>query len=647
MTAGCAASCGVKSERVGARLGALLCVALAATALAYAQVRGHAFVELDDPQYVFGNAVVQAGLTRDGVRWAFTTTYLANWHPLTWLAHMLDCELFGLDAGAHHLVSLGLHLANTALVLLVLARLTGSAGRSAWVAALFALHPLHVESVAWISERKDVLSSLFGLLAIAAYARHATRPSVARLAVVAVCLALGLAAKPMLVSLPVVLLLLDAWPLGRFPAVPLRRLLLEKLPLAGLAAGSAAATLYAQRSFGSLASLEVVPLAARVGNAAVAYVAYLAKAFWPHPLAAYYPHPGPRPLWLVALAVALLAGLTVGAWRGRARRPWLLVGWLWYAVTLLPVIGLVQSGYQGMADRYTYLPLLGIFVVVVWSAAELCERLPRARRAALALGAAVLTALTAVTWLQAARWRDSLTLLEHTLRVTGPNPVAHLALGSALAREGRIDDAVAQIRAALEREPRLPEAHYNLAVLLARQGQLDEAISHYTAALETAPREARIHVQLGVALATRGRIDEAIARYREAVRLEAELAEARSNLGLALASRGELDAAAAELREALRRRPGFAAARLNLGSILVQQGRLDEAAAEYRELLRAAPALAAAHVNLGIVLARQGRRDEAIAQLREALAHAPEDPRALQMLRALEIGSAGEGAAAP
>jgi len=534
-------------------------------------------------------------------------------------------------------VNLGRHLLDTTLLLAILVGLTGAFWRSTIVAGLFALHPLHVESVAWISERKDVLSTLFGLLAIGAYARFTLRPSIPRYLLVAGALTLALLAKPVWVVLPLLLLLLDLWPLERLaggtrPA----RLLAEKLPLLAIAALASVATLLLQSEGSSLASLETFGPGARLANAATSGVAYLVDTVWPRGLAVYYPHPGDgAALPALAATLALLA-ITAWAWRERGRHPYLLVGWLWYGIALLPVIGLVQSGFQARADRYTYIPLIGIFVAVVWGVAAVTERSRVAKRAAAVAAGAVLLACAGLTRAQVGLWSDSVTLLEHTIRVTPPNPVAHLNLGAALGREGRLEEAVPHYQEAARLEPRLAEAHYDLGVTLARLGRLDEAIAAYEQALAGAPEEPRIHVQLGNAQAARGWQDAAVEHYREAVRLWPDGLQARSNLGLALLNAGDYDGSVHELGEALRLRPDFVPARVNLALALARRGELAAAEQELREALRLAPEFVPAHVQLGAVLAAQGRRPEAIAQLETARRIRPGDPQAERVLRVLQ-----------
>jgi protein O-mannosyl-transferase len=446
----------------GRRLSLALGAALALLTLAaWLPALGNGFVNLDDPYYVTAQPHVLPGITRAGLAWAATAKVASNWHPLTMLSHMLDCQLFGLDPAGHHATSLLLHLANVLLLFEVLRRMTGAAGRSAAVAALFAVHPTHVESVAWVAERKDVLSALFWILAMGAWARYARRPSSGRYLLVALLMILGLMAKPMVVTLPFALLLLDVWPLGRLH-LGWKRLAIEKLPLLALSAASSLITLRYQQT--SLAPLDVVPWSLRAANALVSYVAYLGKLFLPRDLAVFYPIPLAIPGWRAAGAALLLVALTaLAVWRAR-REPWLLTGWLWFLGTLVPVIGLVQVGRQAMADRYTYIPSIGLFLAVVWSVAELA----RARRAVLATAAVVvILALAAITRVQVGYWSDSATLFRHALAATGDgNYLAHIGLGKALMGEKDWDGAAEQFRAVLARYPYMREARAGLETVL-------------------------------------------------------------------------------------------------------------------------------------------------------------------------------------
>ncbi|MEO6196456.1 MAG: hypothetical protein ABIS20_25835 [Thermoanaerobaculia bacterium] len=449
----------------GRRLPLLLGAALALLTLAaYLPALHNGFVNLDDGLYVTGNPQVQKGITRASAAWALTANVANNWHPLTLLSHQLDCQLFGLDPAGHHATSLLLHLANTLLLFAVLRGMTGAVWRSAAVAALFAVHPAHVESVAWVAERKDVLSALFWILAMAAWTSYARRPSPGRYLLVALMMLLGLMAKPMVVTLPFALLLLDVWPLER-RGLGWKRLIAEKLPLLALSAAASLVTLRYQRT--SLAPLDLVPWSVRLANAAVAYASYLGKLLLPRNLAVFYPIPLAIPAWQVAAATALLAALTaLATWKAR-RAPWLLVGWLWFLGTLVPVIGLVQVGRQAMADRYTYLPSIGLFVAIVWGIAWGIAALARERRAILATAsAAAILALAVGTWKQAGTWHDSVALYRHALAVTRGNYVAHVGLAKALTAERNLEGAEEEYRAALALRPRLIEARAGLEAIL-------------------------------------------------------------------------------------------------------------------------------------------------------------------------------------
>jgi tetratricopeptide (TPR) repeat protein len=605
-----------------------------ATLATYGDLRTHQFINYDDNAYITDNPPVQAGLTLKGLSWAFTTLHATNWHPLTWLSHMLDCQLFGLNPGAHHLTNLVFHIANSLLLFLWLLYLTRTLGCSFLVAALFALHPLHVESVAWVAERKDVLSTFFWLLTMWAYAWYAERPGLGRYLLILVCFGLGLMAKPMLVTLPFVLLLLDYWPLGRlslkgpgaaatFPkpaaGVALQRLVWEKSPLLVMSALSSVVTFYAQKEGGAILTLHALPIPNRLANAMVAYVSYLGKMFWPAPLAVLYPLQAHNlHIWQALAAGLALAVLTIWALRQARRHPYLPVGWLWYLGTLLPVIGLVQVGGQAMADRYTYLPLIGLFIMVAYGMADLGARW-RAARFLLPVGAGVvLSALMACTWVQVSYWRDSISLYEHTLKVAGRNPVIHYNLGLALAAQGKLDQAVAHYAEALRLKPDYAKAHNNLGIALAAQGKLDQAMVHYAEALRLKLDPAAVHHNLGLALAQQGKLDQAVAHYAEALRLKPDLAEAHKNLGVVLAAQGKSDQAAAHYAEALRLKPDYAEAHNNLGQALAAQGKWDQAVAHYAEALRLRPDYAEAHNSLGLALAAQGKLDQAVAHYAEA-----------------------------
>jgi protein O-mannosyl-transferase len=517
----------------------VICAALAAVTLAvFWRAGGGAFINYDDPVYVTNNLHVQGGITWESVRWAFSTMHATNWHPLTWLSHMIDCRLYGLDPRGHHLTSVGIHVANTLLLFLLFDRMTGATWRSAFVAALFALHPLHVESVAWIAERKDVLSAFFWFLTMLLYAGYVRNRTASRYLPVVICFAVGLMAKPMLVTLPCVLLLMDYWPLGRFGRTPVSALLSEKLPLFALAGLSSLVTFYAQRTGGSVLSLDQVSFPVRVANALVAWLAYIGKMIWPARLAVIYPLDPAMPLWPALPAGLALAAVTLVTWRGARRRPYLLTGWLWYLGTLVPVIGLVQVGVQSMADRYTYIPLVGLFVMIAWGVPELAAGW-RYRQAALPVAAGTLLGVLSVaTWRQLGYWRDDFTLFSRALRVTRNNYVAQNEVGVALARMGIPDEAAAHFRESLRIRPDFPDAHYNWGVALLGEGKLDPAIAQFTEALRYRPDSADGHNNLGIALYQEGKLDEAIAQFTEALRIAPGHASARANLDVCLQAKG-------------------------------------------------------------------------------------------------------------
>jgi len=531
-------------------LGLLLLVALA-----YAPVWNHDFVSLDDERYVSANHQVQAGLTVEGWVWAWTAFHAANWHPLTWLSHMLDVELFGSGARGHHLTNVALHAANTILLFLLLGRMTGSAMRALVVAVLFGVHPLHVESVAWVAERKDLLCALFWLLAMRAYLAYARDPAPRSYGLVFLLAACALLAKPMAVTLPFVLLLIDGWPLRRFEALGPRRLLLEKLPLLALSIASSVVTLLAQRAGGAIATLDAYPLGVRLANAAVAYATYLGRTIWPAGLALPYPHPGNElPLTTSLLSLLLLAAVSFAAYHWRRERPWLAVGWLWFLGTLVPVIGLVQVGPQAMADRYTYLPLVGIFMMLAWSFRSVGRQVRR--ETGLAALLLVVTPLATIgTWRQLRHWENDLTLATRAIAVTRDNAVAHNELGLALERRGRSAEALPHYNAAIEIRPGFAEAHNNLAGTLSQLGRFDEALAAYRHALELKPAYPEALLNYGVALARRGETLQAIAQFEQALRIRPGYGRAHANLAAAHLTRDDVEAARREIERA--RAAGF------------------------------------------------------------------------------------------
>jgi len=618
----------------------------------YWQATHHDFINYDDDEYVTSNIHVQNGLTVENITWAFLHPVSANWHPVTMLSHMLDCQVYGLKPWGHHLTSLMLHVFNTVLVFLLLRRITGALWRSALVAALFAWHPLHVESVAWVAERKDVLSGFFGLLTLFFYIRFAqseTQNSKSKIQYYLISLfffALGLMSKAMLVTWPFIMLLLDYWPLRRFelstlhsPLSTVLRLVREKIPFFALAAAAIVVTLVAQS--GAILSAENMPLGARVGNALISYCRYLGKMFWPTDLAIFYPHHRYRPLDEVFLAVLFLAGISVLLFVMRRRSPFLLMGWLWFVGTLVPVIGLVQVGGQAMADRYTYLPSLGLFILTIWGAHELARRWRYHVIMLSVAGSAVVILCLGATRQQLGYWQDSETLFGHALAVTEDNYVAHNNLGLALEKKGQTDEAVRQYQEALRLTPGFAEAHNNLGIALQNQGQIDEAMTQFQEALRLEPDNAEIHNNLGAALNQKGQTDEAIGQFQKALRLAPDNSDAHNNLGNALGMTGQTDEAVGQFREALRLNPGFAEAHNNLGIALRQRDQIDEALSQFQEAINLKPNNAEFHNNLGAILYQKGQTDEAIGQFQEALRLNPDYAQARNNLAsALEIKKA-------
>ncbi len=530
----------------------LICL-IAATLAVYWRVQDHDFLYYDDDDYILENPHVRTGLKIENITWAFKTFYDSNWHPITWLSHMLDCHLYGLNSKGHHFNNLLFHIANSLLLFLVLQRATGTLWRGALVAALFALHPLHVESVAWVAERKDVLSTFFWMLTLLCYIHYAEHPKPKRYFFVILFFALGLMAKPTLVTLPFVLLLLDYWPLGRIQFFhtddnrssqvskninfPIKRplfLVYEKLPLFLFSGILSFITFYAQKQHGTVISLELLPLQDRISNAIVSYVIYIGKMIFPSNLAIFYPHPGTIPGWKVIGAALLLLCISLLAVRKSRRYPHLIVGWLWFLGTMMPMIGLVQVGSQAMADRYTYIPYIGLFLMVSWSAPYFLSKWHYQRHIIFVMAGLSVSALIICTWSQIKHWENSIRIFEQALRVTENNHLAHYNLGTLLHKQGELEKAVAHYSRALQIKPDMLEAHYNLGVALTQTGRSNEAITHYSEALKLEPRHEKAHNDLGVALAMQGKTKEAISHFSEALRIRPDYQAAYNNLTVAL-----------------------------------------------------------------------------------------------------------------
>ena len=663
----------------------VVCLLLAlSTVVVFWPVVSCGLLNYDDPSYLWENEHVLGGLTTSNIVWAFRSFAASNWHPLTWLSHMLDVELFGRTPTGPHCVNLLLHVANTLLLFLVLRRMTAAHWRSALVAALFALHPLHVESVAWLSERKDVLCALFFMLTLLAYTAYVEQSKVRSpkskvwYGLALVCCALGLMSKPMLVTLPFVMLLLDYWPLRRFEASTINHrlsaigsLVWEKAPFLLLSAASSVVTVLAQRT--AIMPATALSLPARLANALVSYTRYLGKTIWPVDLALPYPHPGTWPLLQVLMAGALVSALCLGAVLAARRLPFLLTGWFWFFGMLFPVIGVIQVGLQSMADRYTYMPLNGLFIILAWGAAGVVVRWRVPKGAVVAAMVAGVVFYGLLTRHQAGYWRNGERLFRHAAAVTKDNYVALNLIGISLEKDRRLDEAIACYRSAIHMNPayadaqfnlgnalvaraqyteaiasfettlrlvpRYYEARNNLANTLLKMGRSDEAAAQYQLALEHAPDGGRIHENLAAVMVAQGKLAEAAGHYRKALTLRPHNAGTHYALGLALALQGDWKEAVVQYAETLRLAPGNAEAQYNLGYALRMQNQLDEAMAHLGEALRLKPDFPLAHYNLACVLADKGRRAEATAHLREALRLEPDYSEAKQKMR--ELGAQG------
>jgi len=659
----------VESQVPTAKGKSLLGVVLGVVTLAlYLPSLRHGFLDYDDQQYVTENPHVRAGLTIKGFIWAFGC-HASNWHPLTWLSHMLDCQLYGLQPAGHHLTNVVLHAANTVLLFLVWNRMAGSMWRSWLVAALFGWHPLHVESVAWVSERKDVLSAFFFMLTLGTYAKYVSsvecgvwsvegkkvvqspksnvQNSLVWYVISLLFFALGLMSKPMVVTLPFVLLLLDYWPLKRIQLAVtsyqlLFRLLLEKIPFFVLTAVACVLTLVAQTKGYAVVSTAGLPTLTRLTHALVSYLHYLGATFLPRHLAVYYPYQTFMPAAEVVTAGVVLALLTAIAVRFGRQQPHLLVGWLWFLGMLVPVIGLIQVGDQAWADRYAYLPLVGLFVAIVWAAANMQQSsgaVGTPRPTPMMVGRGVPTApvivvigigvaLLTLTSLQLRYWKSTRTLFEHTMAVTRSNYMAITLLGSLSAKERKLDEAIDHYKTALSWKPAYPEVHFFLGNALDQQGKLEQAIGEYKQALWSRPLQEQTHIFLGIALAKQRKFDEATSHYIAALKLNPESAVAHNNLARVLQTEGRLDEAMEHYSAAVKYSPGLAQAHNNLGVLLLARGNGTEGVRELREALRSNPGDLETEYNLATALNQQGQWSEAADLLTKIVTRAPNDPNA-------------------
>jgi tetratricopeptide (TPR) repeat protein len=629
-----------------ARTVLLICILLAATTFAaFWPVQKAGFVNLDDPTYVRDNLRVQKGLSGENVKWAFQTFYFSNWHPLTWLSYMLDCQFFGANPAGMHRVNLGLHVANVLLLFLVLGRITGSNLASGVVAALFALHPLHVESVAWISERKDVLSTFFWLLTMWGYTEYARRRAAGWYVAALLFFSFGLMSKAMLVSLPFVLLLLDYWPLGRMDrgersveGSGYRRwgkLIVEKVPFFLLAGVGSWLAFVAQHRGEAMTTFNVLPFVQRVENALVSYTRYIGKSFWPVDLAVFYPHPyGWSRLQVLGATLCLLLVSLLALW-SRRRWPFLFTGWFWFLGTLVPVIGLVQVGGQSMADRYTYVPSIGLFITIVWSAREIIRAKHVPLPIPIGVTAAVLVACAVVTCRQARSWEDSLSLFERAAGVSGSSAVVRNNLGDALLQHGRTNEANAQFRAALELDPEDYRAWGNLGNSFLREGKLEEAIDYYRKGLLYKPNSAELHFNLAAALNRKGDMSGAMGEYRQTIALKPDYLNAWLTLGNIHMTLGNAEAAVSNYTAALAIKKDFAPAYYNLGNARLAQSRTEDAVVLFSQAVRLDEQFADAHRQLGAALEQSGKAQEALKHFERAVSLKPNDPAARARLAAL------------
>ena len=599
----------------------LFCLFLVAVILAvYLPMRSHEFITFDDPAYITKNKRVRAGWTIEGFTWAFTTTHHRHWHPLTWLSHMTDVQLFGLDAGWHHLTSVWFHLANTLLLFLVLHRMTGALWRSGFVAALFALHPLHVETVAWVADRKDVLCTLFWLLAMWAYGRYAERPGFLRYGLVFFFFVFGLMSKAMILTLPFILLLMDFWPLNRFepgksngerepqdhPTQPAGyqtasavRLVGEKVVLFISLGLGIVVTVVAVHKGGDIPVSNLWTETKYISTALVSYVRYIGKMLWPHAMALPYPHPRTPPLLQTLGAGVGLLAISILVLLGRRERPYLLTGWLWYLVTLLPVIGLLKGGPHYFADRYTYVPLVGLFIIIAWGLPDLLAGWRHRRVVTTIGGAIVISSLMILSWLQLRHWKNSESLYTHAIKVTDNNEVAHNNLGNVLKREGKLEEAEKHYAAALRINPKYRAARTGLKNTLQKQGKLVENSRPSSGGTyRSKPDPAETFTKMGTALMEKGRLERATRHYKEALRINPDYARAHNGLADVLTRQGKLKEAIEHYTEALRIDPEYAQAHSGLADVLKSQGKFEEAIEHYTEALRIDPEYSPARTGL-------------------------------------------------
>lgn len=588
-----------------------ICFCLAAIVwVVFGQTLGHDFVNYDDQIYVYLEPQVTKGLSFQGIVWAMTHIHTEIWHPLTTISHMLDCQMYGVQPAGHHFTNVLLHTIAVLLLFVFLRRMTGALWRSAFVAALFAIHPLRAESVAWVSERKDVLSAVFFMLTLGAYERYVRNPTVVRYLATSILFALGLVSKPMLVTLPFVLLLLDYWPFGRIiDLVTLRRVALEKIPLVILAAGSCLPLLFVQK--GATTPIENLPFLSRLANASPNYLIYIWHMIWPARLTPFYFHAeDPLPLWEPIAGIILLGVITPAAFIYRRRMPYVLTGWLWYVGMLAPVVGVVQVSAQARADRYTYLPQIGLCLLLAWGA---CDLLARYRHHAFVLSASAIIALGAlmpVAYKQVSYWRNGESLWTHALAVNHDDGLAEFSLGDFLLSHDRLTEAKPHLEKAVHMLPRFAPAYFELALALGIEGKVEPAIDEYRKVLSLGSDTVAVRYNLANALLQEGEVQEAIAQYQAALRIRPDYADAETNLANALLQNGQTDEAIAHYESALKLQPEKAIAHYNLAVAFHRQNRLTEAIAHYRKALALDPGYPDVHYNLGRALLQNGEMEE-------------------------------------
>lgn len=611
----------------------------------YWQVKDFDFISYDDELYVTENSQVQAGISVEGTIWAFTTFHAGNWHPLTWLSHMLDCELYGLNPMGHHWTNLLFHIANTILLFFMFQKMTGSIWRSTFVAALFALHPLHVESVAWVAERKDVLSTFFWMLTIIVYYRYVKRPSLFAYLPVILFLSLGLMAKPTLVTLPFVLLLLDFWPLERlkyyshhqssnFQALTLSRFIWEKIPLFVPVAASSALTFIAQQKIGAVYSFEALSIKTRIANACVSYAHYIIKAIWSQQLAIFYPHPfGMLSSWNIFGSVLLIAGLSFLAIRMLNQYKYVVVGWFWYLGTLVPVIGLLQVGAQGMADRYTYIPLIGLFIIAAWGMPDLLKKW-HSNKIILAVFAIILISVFSTrTCFQIKHWKNSVAVFENAIKVTNYNWLAYNNLGLALMRDDKAEKAVFYYKKALQIKPDYLTALDNLGIALFKLGKYEEALSYYLEALKINPQNAGIHNHIANVLTALGKLEKAVQHYKKALLIDPKLAITHNNFAIALVAQGNLEKAIFHYESAIKKDPEYVDAHYNFGCLLRNQKKNRKALSHFAEVIRINSEHAQAYHQIGLILVQQEKLKEASKFIMKAIQINPKYLEAIEHLQ--------------